>query len=133
MEEKFCVICGKKINNPRKNSKTCCDPECFRKNRIKTTREGQIKRAKEDPHYIEHRNRAANLYYHSRVSRVTQLEKVILGYKATEFLSVLKDKYFAGGCGGENLDALLEEVKSVIVDTSTIDEAIEKAKDAGTI
>ena len=129
----FCTICGKEIENPRANSKTCCDPECQRKRRIATTREKQIERAQEDAQYIANRNRISNASYHRKMNRISKLEQMVLEYKAKELTSKLKDTYFAGGCGGENLDKLLDVVVSVISDVNTIDDAIESLDNAETL
>lgn len=122
--EKFCVICGKKIENPRSNSVTCGDPECGRKRRIATTRAKQIEKEKNEPGYIQMRNERSNRTYHNRVNRLNSLERQLLGYKLNELANKLKDTYFAGGCGGENLDKLLDAMKSVALDPYSIDDTI---------
>lgn len=129
MEDKYCVICGAKIENPRLNAKTCCDPECMRKYRIKSTRENQLRRWK-DPKNIALRNAQANSYYHRNKNRVTKLEQTVLSYKAKELTAKLKDTYFAGGCGGENLDKLLNIVEIAIVDSDKIEELIADLENA---
>lgn len=132
MEEKFCKVCGKKIENPRANAKTCCDPECTRKYNIMSTREGQIKREK-NPEYLEERRKRSNQYYHHKIGKLNELERQLLGYKVNELADKLKDTYFAGGCGGENLDKLLEVMKGVILDPYSIDDAIESLDDVETL
>ena len=46
---------------------------------------------------------------------------------------MLKDAYFVNGCGGENLDSLLEVVRSAIIDNSEIDNLIESLNDAKSV
>lgn len=122
-EEKFCTVCGKKIENPKANSKTCCNPECMRINRCRTTRAKQIEREK-DPKYRALVNANANALYHRKVERIAKLEQELITYKVSVLTNKLKDTYFAGGCGGENLDKLLEVVTGVMLNIDTIDEAI---------
>lgn len=128
MEEKVCVICGKKIEKPRSNSKTCCDRECIRKYNIMSTRRGQLERAK-NPEYLKEKRERDKRYYRRKVGKLNELETQLLGYKVNELENKLKDTYFAGGCGGENLDKLLEVVRGVILDPYSIDDAIASLDD----
>lgn len=122
-EEKFCIVCGKKIENPKSNSKTCLDAECMRINRCRVTRANQIERCK-NPEYKAEVNARSKASYHRKTGRIAELEHEVLACKAAILTDKLKATYFAGGCGGENIDKLLAVVKSVISDVDTIDDAI---------
>lgn len=130
MEEKFCKVCGKKIENPRVNAKTCCEPECKRKYNIMHNKFKFEEKMANDPEYRERRLEQYRNSQKRRKNRLNELERQLLGYKVNELINKLKDTYFAGGCGGENLDKLLEVVRNVILDVYSIDDAIASLDDA---
>jgi hypothetical protein len=134
MEEKRCVICGAKIENPRKNSKTCCGERCKAELRRRSALESYNRRKDADPEGFlrNHRERIRKMRETDR-EKIDSLEKTLLEYKTDKLLTLLKDTYFVNGCGGENLDHLLEVVRSAVIDNSKLDSLIESLNDAKTI
>lgn len=134
MEEKHCVICGAKIDNPRRNSKTCCEEKCKYELRRRSALESYNRRKNADPEGFlrNHRERIRKMRETDR-EKIDSLEKTLLEYKTDKLLTMLKDTYFVNGCGGENLDSLLEVVRSAIIDNSEIDSLIESLNDAKSV
>jgi len=134
MEEKHCVICGAKIDNPRRNSKTCCEEKCKDELRRRSALESYNRRKNADPEGFlrNHRERIRKMRETDR-EKIDSLEKTLLEYKTDKLLTMLKDTYFVNGCGGENLDSLLEVVRSAIIDNSEIDNLIESLNDAKSV
>lgn len=134
MEEKYCVICGAKINNPRINSKTCCEEKCKDELRRRSALESYNRRKNADPEGFlrNHRERIRKMRENDR-EKIDSLEKTLLEYKTDKLLTLLKDTYFVNGCGGENLDSLLKVVRSAIIDNRRIDNLIESLNDAKSI
>ena len=134
MEDKYCVICGAKINNPRINSKTCCEEKCKDELRRRSALESYNRRKNADPEGFlrNHRERIRKMRENDR-EKIDNLEKTLLEYKTDKLLTLLKDTYFVNGCGGENLDSLLKVVRSAIVDNRKIDSLIESLNDAKSV
>ena len=134
MEEKHCVICGAKIDSPRANAKTCCKEECKNELRRRSALESYNRRKNADPEGFlrNHRERIRKMRETDR-EKIDSLEKTLLEYKTDKLLTILKDTYFVNGCGGENLDSLLEVVRSAIIDNSKIDSLIESLNDAKSV
>lgn len=134
MEEKYCVICGAKIDNPRKNSKTCCEEKCKAELRRRSALESYNRRKNADPEGFlrNHRERIRKMRETDR-AKIDSLEKTLLEYKTDKLLTLLKDTYFVNGCGGENLDNLLEVVRSAVIDNSKLDSLIESLNDAKSV
>ena len=134
MEEKRCVICGAKIDNPRANAKTCCKEKCKEELRRRSALESYNRRKSADPEGFlrNHRERIRKMRETDR-EKIDSLKKTLLEYKTDKLLTLLKDTYFVNGCGGENLDNLLEVVRSAIIDNSKIDSLIESLNDAKSV
>ena len=134
MEDKYCVICGAKINNPRINSKTCCEEKCKDELRRRSALESYNRRKNADPEGFlrNHRERIRKMRENDR-EKIDNLEKTLLEYKTDKLLTLLKDTSFVNGCGGENLDSLLKVVRSAIVDNRRIDNLIESLNDAKSV
>lgn len=131
MKSKTCVICGAKIENPRKNAVTCGKEECRSANRRRTALESYNHRRDADPDAFlkAHRERIRKMRETDR-AKIESLEKSLLEYKTDKLLTMLKDTYFVNGCGGENLDSLLDKVRLAIIDNSEIDGIIAELEDA---
>ena len=134
MEEKYCVICGAKIDNPRINSKTCCEEKCKDELRRRSALESYNRRKNADPEGFlrNHRERIRKMRETDR-EKIDSLEKTLLEYKTDKLLTMLTDTYFVNGCGGENLDRLLEVVRAAIIDNREIDNLIESLNDAKSV
>lgn len=134
MEEKYCVICGAKISSPRRNSKTCCEESCKAELRRRSALESYNRRKEADPEGFlrDHRERIRKMRETDK-EKIDSLEKTLLEYKADKLLSLLKDTYFVNGCGGENLDRLLEVVRSAIIDNNKLDSLIESLNNAKSV
>lgn len=134
MEDKRCVICGAKIDSPRANAKTCCEEKCKDELRRRSALESYNRRKNADPEGFlrNHRERIRKMRETDR-EKIDSLEKTLLEYKTDKLLTLLKDTYFVNGCGGENLDNLLEVVRSAIIDNNKIDSLIENLNDAKSV
>lgn len=135
--EKFCVICGKKIEHAKANSKTCCDKECMRLHRIAHTRYLQEKRKSEDPNYTAMVNKRAREAFHRRKERVSELEAKLFLYKADEVFSIIKSKLLdCADIEPAMLDEMFGLAKKAMLEPNEVDSVIATLKgeeDAGTV
>lgn len=128
-EKKYCAICGKEIEHPKKSSKTCGSEECMRKRRIQTTCAKYVERRDADPNFLRDRREKEYNRYQVHKATVANIRRELLEYKTDEFIKLIKECY-SGMDNDEEFDEMLSIIKEVIVDNSKLTGKIAELKNA---
>lgn len=124
-EKKYCAICGKEIEHPKKSSKTCGSEECMRKRRIQTTCAKYVERRDADPNFLKGRREKEYNRYQANKATVANMRRELLEYKTDELIKLMKIKY---PLDTSELDEILEYAKELIIDNSKLNEKISELK-----